>query len=204
MFVDLIDKLRCPNAHADAWLVAAVTRVEHRHLIDATLGCPECGAEYEVRNGEVCFAAVAESSRSAAPPSDEESTRAAALLGLQEHGLFVLDGAWSVVAEALTTMLDCSVLVVDPPKSRAGVAGQGTLRGVGDRWPLADGAVHGIALDDPSLARTTDAVRVLRAAGRLVAPVAVPLPAGVRELARDERHWVAEKVGDVIPLKRRR
>ncbi|MBW7935561.1 MAG: hypothetical protein H3C62_18525, partial [Gemmatimonadaceae bacterium] len=87
--------------------------------------------------------------------------------------------------------------------TEAGV-GQGTLRGVGDRWPLAAASLHGLALSRITPARAADAVRVLRPSGRLVAPIDTPLPAGVRELARDDRHWVAEKVGDVIPLARAR
>jgi hypothetical protein len=52
------------------------------------------------------------------------------------------------------------------------------------------------------------AVAALRPAGRLVAPLSVPLPDGLRELARDERHWVAERVpsaasSEPVPLLRR-
>jgi hypothetical protein len=35
-------------------------------------------------------------------------------------------------------------------------------------------------------------VRVVRPGGRIVAPVHAPLPANVKELARDDRQWVAE------------
>ena len=201
MFVDLIDRLRCPNDHADTWLVAAVTRTEDRRLIDATFGCPECHAEFELRDGELSFGPRVE--RAPMPASDDEAMRAAALLRLEERGLYLLDGGWGSLADALQGVLDVDVMLADAPAT--GVtrdAGQGTLRGIGDRWPFAGSSLHGIALDRATPARTADAVRVLRPGGRLVAPAHVAVPAGVRELARDERHWVAEKVGDVIPLGR--
>lgn len=203
MFVELIDRLRCPNEHADTWLVATASRTAHRYLIDATLGCPECDAEYDVRDGDVYFGAPAPSE--AMPESEDEAMRAAALLHVQERGLYLLDGGWASLAGAVQGIVDVDLLLADPPTSPGTAsAGQGTLRGIGDRWPLAAASLHGIALDRATPARTADAVRVLRAAGRLVAPVDAALPAGLRELARDERHWVAEKVGEVVPLSRAR
>jgi len=203
VFVELMDRLRCPNDHADTWLVATASRTAHRYLIDATLGCPECDTEYEVRDGDVFFGAPVASEPML--DSEDEAMRAAALLNVQERGLYVLDGGWASLARAVQGILDVDLLLTDPPFAPGTAsAGQGTLRGIGDRWPLASASLHGIALDRATPARTADAVRVLRAAGRLIAPVDAALPAGVRELARDDRHWVAEKTGDVIPLRRAR
>ncbi len=198
MRVDLIDRLRCPSDHADTWLVAAATRTEQRTLMEATLGCPECKAEFELRAGELWFGARVES----APMSitDDEGLRAAALLRLEERGLYLLDGAWGSLAHALQAMLDVDLLLADPPVDS--VAGQGTLRGVPDRWPFAGASLHGLALGLASDVRAADAVRVLRPRGRLVAPVATAVPVGVTELARDDRHWVAEKAADVVTLGR--
>ncbi|MHB0961906.1 MAG: hypothetical protein ACYC5V_01730 [Gemmatimonadaceae bacterium] len=214
MYVDLIDRLRCPNDHADTWLVAAATRTAHRRLIEATLGCHECGAEFEVRDGEVWFGARVENAPM--PVNADETMRAAALLRLEERGLYLLEGGWGSLAAALQQVLDVDIILADPPtvvseRAAADASGDGldalgkcTLRGVGDRWPVAGAALHGIAMERVTNARLADALRVLRAGGRLVAPANAPVPAGARELARDERHWVAEKVGDVIPLKRAR
>ncbi|MBM3907163.1 MAG: hypothetical protein FJ363_03680 [Gemmatimonadetes bacterium] len=201
MFVELIDRLRCPAEHAETWLVVAADRVEDRDLRAATLGCPECGAEYAMRGGEVWFGA-----RVAATPmpvGEDEAMRLAALLKLEERGLYLLDGGWASFTDALHALLDVAVLLADPP-SELREAAEGTLRGVGDRWPLASAAFHGIALDRATPSRTADAVRLLRPGGRLVAPAMATMPAGVRELARDDRHWVAEKAGDVVPLSRAR
>jgi uncharacterized protein YbaR (Trm112 family) len=212
VLVDLIDRLRCPVEHADTWLVAAATRTVDRHLIEATLGCHECGAEFELRDGEVWFGARVESA--AVPVNVDETMRAAALLRLEERGLYLLEGGWGSVASALQQVLDVDLILVDPPTGVseraaanasgdvAGAFGKCTLRGVGDRWPLANASLHGIAIARATSARLADALRILCAGGRLVAPVSAPVPTGARELARDERHWVAEKVGDVIPLAR--
>ncbi len=216
MYVDLIDRLRCTGEHADTWLVAAATRTAHRHLIEATLGCHECGAEFEIRDGELWIGARVE--RAPMPVSADEAMRAAALLRLEERGLYLLEGGWGSLAAALEQVLDVDIILVDPPaevsvRAAAAAAASGggddvvgkcTLRGVGDRWPIAGAALHGIAIERATSARLHDALRVLRTGGRLVAPADVAVPAAARELARDERHWVAEKVGDVVPLGRAR
>lgn len=212
MYVDLIDRLRCPNEHADTWLVAAATRTAHRRLIEATLGCHVCGAEFELRDGEVWFGAGVESPPM--PVNPDETMRAAALLQLEERGLYLLEGGWGNMAVALQQVVDVDIILADPPtvvseRTAADATGIGadaiakcTLRGVGDRWPIAGAALHGIAMERASSARLADAMRILRAGGRLIAPASALLPVGARELARDARHWVAEKVGDVIPLAR--
>lgn len=203
MFVELIDRLRCPNEHADSWLVAAATRTAHRTLVDATLGCPVCDAEYEVRDGAVVFGTPR--THQPMPVTEDEAMRAAALLRCEERGLYLLHGGWASLTASLQGLIDVDVVLADPPPSEHATPAQGTLRGVGDRWPLAAQSLHGIALDDSSSALATDAVRTLRAAGRLVAPVDTVVPPGVRELTRDERHWVAEKLAsDVVPLGRAR
>lgn len=203
MFVELLDRLRCPNDHPDTWLVAAASRTAHRHLVEATLGCPVCSATFAVRDGEVWFGDAAPARPF--PAGDDEAVRAAAMLLLEERGLYVLDGGWGSLARALQGIQDVDLIVVDPPPDDAASgAGQGTLRGVGDRWPLAAASLHGIALSRGGAARVVDAVRALRTGGRLVAPVEATLPPGVRELAGDDRHWVAEKLADVVPLRRAR
>lgn len=135
--------------------------------------------------------------------TEDETMRAAALLKLEERGLFLLDAGWGAFAPSLSQLLDVDLLLADPPAEWSG-RGEGIVRGVGARWPLAASSVHGVALGEVTSARAVDAVRILRSGGRCVAPVHTPLPAGLRELARDDRHWVAEKVGDVIPLTRTR
>lgn len=200
MFVELIDRLRCPSDHEDAWLVAAASRTENRRLIDATLGCPVCEAEFTVRDGVVFFGERAPGV--AMPAGEEEAMRAAALLHVQERGLYVLDAGWTSLAPALLALMNAVYLLVDPPAETVADEGMGVLVGVGDRWPLAAASMQGIAIERATPARVADAVRVLMPRGRLVAPCSAPVPPGVTELARDDRHWVGEKISDVVTLRR--
>ena len=200
MFVDLIDRLRCPNDHDDSWLVAAASRTENRRLVEAVLGCPVCAAEFAVRDGAVIFG---ESGPSAPmPATDDEVMRAAALLHVQERGLYLLDAGWGALVPALLAMMSAQYLLVDPPPGIVADEGVGILSGVADRWPLAAASLQGIALERATPARLADAVRVLKPRGRLVAPSSALVPAGVAELARDDRHWVGEKISDVVTLGR--
>jgi hypothetical protein len=75
---------------------------------------------------------------------------------------------------------------------------------VSDVAPLARRSVHGIAMDaEASPEMIASLLAALRPGGRALAPVAQPLPDGLRELARDDEVWVAERPrDDVIPLRR--
>ena len=108
MNVELIDRLRCPNEHEETWLVAAASRTAPRRLLDATLGCPICDAEFEVRDGAVLFGAARDTAPM--PASEDEAMRAAALLHVQERGLYLLDAGWGSLAPALLALLpaDCT------------------------------------------------------------------------------------------------
>jgi uncharacterized protein YbaR (Trm112 family) len=203
--VELIDRLRCPNAHEETWLVAAASRTEHRRLIEATLGCPVCDAEFDVHDGRVMFGEVpATRAATPMPASEDEALRAAALLAVQEGGLYLLDGGWGSLAPALLELQAAQFLLVDPPSDIGADGGLNVLVGTGDRWPLAAATLQGIALDQGSSQRVAGAVRLLAPRGRLVAPAGADVPAGVTELARDDRHWVAEKVADIVTLGRAR
>lgn len=213
MFVELVDLLRCPRAHEDTWLVAAAEATAGRHIVRGTLGCPVCRAEYSIRDGVVLFDAGdgATAAGGSLPHLDDgeraaEAMRLAALLDLSSPGgTIVLGGAWQLCAAAVLALADVRVLLVDPPRAPDLREEVSAVRGAG--LPVAAGAVRGAALDgrtaDP--ARLTAVVRALQPRGRLVAPVDVPLPAGVTELARDDRHWVAEREAPpprLVPLAR--
>jgi hypothetical protein len=55
-------------------------------------------------------------------------------------------------------------------------------------------------VDAGSAARASAAARVTRVKGRVLAPAGVPMPDGVRELARDDRLWVGERDAPASPL----
>jgi uncharacterized protein YbaR (Trm112 family) len=191
MFVELIEALRCPRAHAESALIVSVDRSEARHIVDGTLGCPVCRAEFPISNGEAVFDETAPIPAAAAPDA-ATAMRLAAFLELTDaRGFAVLHGSWGAHMPALATLTQTSVLLVNPPR---GVSdhGAGTVR-VADRLPLAPGSARAAALDTATLALSRAMTRAVRVGGRLVGPAALPLPEAAREIARDERMWVAEK-----------
>ena len=203
MFIELVDALRCPHPHEESWLVLAATRIDARHIREGALGCPVCRAEYPIRDGIADFRLgesrdepeLARSDR-AQPASLEEvsADHLVALLGLGDaFGFVVLTGEWGTRAPAL---LDTSpmppLLLVDPPDDVAMVPGMSGVRS-GASLPLAAGAARAVAVDATDATRLASAVHVTRAGGRIVAPAAAAIPAGVRELARSAAVWVGER-----------
>ena len=193
MFVDLIQVLRCPLPHADGRLVAIATRTVDRHLIDGTLGCAECGAEYEVRDGAAWFhsrGATAAPAELAIDANDAgEVLRLAALLGVDDRGgRFLLDGGWSAMVPALRDVGTLEALVLE-----ARAPGASSLRDCGDELPIAAGSLRGVVLARTSAGLAASAARALMPDGRLVAPAGTAVPDGVSVLARDERQWVATR-----------
>jgi hypothetical protein len=74
--------------------------------------------------------------------------------------------------------------------------------------PVMERSLHGVFVGSGN---PGGHVFALRTNGRLVAPVDMPVPAGVNELARDDQHWVAERVAQttaapasLVQLRRRR
>jgi len=206
VFIELVDSLRCLGAHEDTWLVAAVTRMDGRHIIEGTLGCPICRREFPVRDGIGWFTEAGPSptvrlTQRPGPADDDRVTRAAALLGLTDGGGIVcLDPSWAGCADALTELGPAHIVLLNArpsdssPQEVSGLA-------VDDRLPFAAGGVRAVALGHgaataPLLA---SAAAVLRNRGRLVAPAATSVPDGVHELARDTLDWVAERTAVASP-----
>src|SRR6476469_8084211 len=103
MFIELVDALRCPNAHEETWLVAAALRMEARHIVEGTLGCPVCGAEYPIHDGVVDFRRSGASTSTTSADmhaTTDDAMRLAALLDLSTpNGFAVLLGAWGSLAQ---------------------------------------------------------------------------------------------------------
>ena len=205
----MIDLLRCINAHEDTWLVASFREVSNRMVIEGTLGCPICSAEYEIRQGIVDFTqgeslADREGERGHASHRREElATRAGAYLDATQPGAtIVLGGLWAYAAQGLAEMADVRVIALNAPAGVVESERVGLLL-IAQRIPLAAGAAHGVALDawfEPETIR--DAMRTVRPAGRVVAAASAPPPEGAIVLARDEHYWVAEKAPEMISLRR--
>ena len=192
MFIELVDALRCPNPHEESWLVVASTLMEHRHVVEGLLGCPVCKAEFPIHRGVVDFrAGPAPLPPSAISPADDDAERLAAFLDLTDAtGFAVLVGGWGGRAHALLELVETPLVLVDPPEEIVGAPGISVIR-TGGAIPLAASAARGVAADHTS--RVAEAARITRLRGRVVAPASAELVDGLRELARDERHWVAER-----------
>ena len=206
MFIELVDTLRCLEPHEESWLVASSDRMVARHIVEGTLGCPVCRASYPIHDGVVDFRrGEGMPAPPASPASEEAATRLAALLGLSDaQGFAVLMGAWGTHALAMRSLVECPLVLVDPPADVEAAPGLSLLRTDG-ALPLAPGASRGIAIDSTDLSgvsavRVASAVRATRARGRLVGHASLPLPAEVHELARDESVWVAEREALASPL----
>jgi uncharacterized protein YbaR (Trm112 family) len=199
VLIELVDDLRCPRAHEETWLVASTSRTEGRDIVEGTLGCPICRAEYAIREGVVWFGEPGNAG-AAAPdrsmPADRElAMRLAAFLDLSDaQGFGVFTGSWGRAAQHLRGVVPTHLVLLNPqPRVRSG-DGISVLQ-IAAGIPLADATCRGVALDDAhaNAGHLDAAVRVLRPRGRLVAPASTPTPAGVTELARDEQLWVAER-----------
>jgi hypothetical protein len=176
--------------------VASADELVARHIVRGELGCPVCEARYPVRDGVADFTSgmAHPAGPSADAATDGMAVRAAALLGLHEPGgIVVLAGEWSAAANEILEMTEDGQLLALDYVSELRSGGALSLALIGDVLPLAAGSVRGIALDaahaTPSL--LAGAERALAPGGRLIAPASARLPASLRELARDDQHWVA-------------
>lgn len=201
MFIELVDALRCPVAHEESWLVASTGRMAFRHIVDGTLGCPVCRAQYPVQRGVVDFRRAPHQPLPAdALPDEARAARLAALLDLTDgSGFALLLGGWSVHAPLVRAVAGTPLIIVDPPEGMEGEPGISGIRCDGV-LPVAAGVARGVALDGGAVARIASAVRATRAGGRVVAAAEVPVPEGVAELARDDAMWVGERAPDAAPL----
>ena len=193
MFTPLVDILRCPNAHDETWLVASIDRAVDRDILEGMLGCPICLAEYPIRAGIVHFAEVAPAAPSA--PGDDDAVRLAAALDLTEaRKTALLHGAWGALAPLVRGIAPSQLLLVNPPAAITSGDGVSIVRAASA--PVARGSVDAVAAGaDASDAMVASLVAVLRAGGRMAAPVTIRVPDALVELARDEAIWVAELQG---------
>ena len=199
MFVELIDLLRCPRPHEDTWLVASAEETASRHIVRGALGCPLCAAEYPIVDGVVDFGEASVAGSAEDHVDTDDTMRAAALLGLTTSGAtVVLGGAWQAVAAPLVELTAARVLLLDPVRAEPLREEVSAIHG-GGGIPVASAALSGVALDGYTAdeERLAAAARALAPRGRLVAPAHARVPDGLTELARDERHWVAERDASV-------
>jgi hypothetical protein len=209
MFIEMIDLLRCINAHEDTWLVASFKTVANRIVLEASLGCPSCSAQYQVRDGIADFRAgmeldSCESERAEASHRREElATRAGAYLNATEPGATIaLGGMWAYAAQELTEMAEVRVLALNALAEVKESQTVGLLR-VGSTIPVAPGSLFGVALDAWFPAKIVEsAVKAVRPGGRIVGPAVMPPPPELSVLAHDDNYWVALKAPEVVTISR--
>jgi hypothetical protein len=208
VFIEMLDLLRCINTHEDTWLVASLKAISNRFVLDGTLGCPVCHAQYAIRNGVADFRAPGDAR--AIPEHfplgysrEELALRMGAFLNATEPGAtLVLGASWAEAAQEVSVMTEARVLALNPASAVEESETVGLLR-VTREIPLAPGSALGVALDETFPAEIlATAIKVVKPGGRIVGPASVDPPEGLAILARDERYWVAEKAPEIIPLRR--
>jgi hypothetical protein len=216
MHLDLVESLRCPNAHEDGWLVAIPDVVRDRVIWTGDIGCPTCETSWRVHDGVLTLvrggaSLVASPSVSADRSGEEvdagaEAMRTAALLNLvSPGGVVLLAGAHTQYATALAALVpDVLVLMLNAPTNLPALHGHLCAEAP---LPLGVGTLRGARVDHAhaSSAWLASVHRALARDARLIAPTRAALPDGTRELARDEHEWVAEvgvAASGLVPLRR--
>ena len=210
MFSELVESLRCVRSHEPTGLVAVSFETVERDIVRGSLGCPSCRAEYPIVGAVADLRDGAEGPPlppAKTRPETELAIRAGAFLGLEDPGgVVVLAGAWSAAAPELAGMAEgVKLLALDAAPGIASGAGVSLARTAG-AVPVRAGSARGIALDGAHAGERylASAVNALAPRGRLVAPASCAVPGGMKELARDARDWVAERLpaATVVPLTR--
>lgn len=199
MFVELIESLRCPHDHGTAeapHLVASATRSEARHIVDGTLGCPVCGAEFPIANGIARFGEPA-SPTPAETPSADAAMRLAAFLDLTDSRWYaLLCGRWAAHADLIHRLSETQLVLVNPPPDVPPDVSAAIVV-TRDVVPFAALSARGVALDEGlSDDFVGSAVRAVRSRGRVLGPRSLAIPDGVAVVAQDDHVWVGEKSAD--------
>lgn len=197
MFIELVDVLRCPNAHEETWLVLAADEIDGRDVMAGTLGCPTCHAEFPIRAGIAHFDNGSAPRARSLPSDEDEAVRLAALLDLTDaRGYAILIGETGSHAPRLRELTDVQLMLVDPPPGiRMGAGLSGLTSTTGSHvLPLAPESARALAVDSHATPELLESVlTAVEPGGRVLAPVSLTLPDGLTEMARDDRHWLAER-----------
>ncbi len=204
MWLEFAERLQCPRAHRATPLIVVARRAEGRRLLEGVAGCPECSLEVAIAAGSLRFPGAELDVPLSPPLADEHAARVVALLGLAEPGgAVLLGGRYAALADAIARAVDVAPILLNVARA-AGSDATCVISGH-QRVPFTDGTFRGAALDaDTPLPLLLDALRTVAAGGRVLGAAAQPVPAGLRELARDAQEWVAERetISPVVPLRR--
>jgi len=199
LFIELIDAIHCPADHPPSALVAAFDEIVDRDVVSGMLGCPVCRSEFQIRNGELWLVTTAmPSPATRALHPDEDALRLAASLDLRsETGFAILRGAWCALADRVVDISPTHLVLLDPPLNTPRGLGRSVIH-AGGTVPFSPATAVAATIDDDE--RAYALALAVKTRGRLVGPINVGLPPGTKELARDERWWVAEKENATAPI----
>jgi len=213
--LELAERLVCPAVHQRTPLVVVALQTRERDLLEARLGCMQCRREGFIVGGHVMLqargageanAAIAGVSQAATAGETQAALdRLEAQLGLSEPGARVLlGGRYARFADDLATRVDARVAALNV--STAASPGAGSVFLAEECVPFSDGTFTAAAFDALiSATQLSDALRTLQRGARVVGMHPLPVPLGVREIARDAVEWVGERDAlptDVVPLRR--
>jgi hypothetical protein len=195
MRLELVERLVCPGQHQRTPLIVVARRTRERDLLDADLGCMVCHRQAMVMNGHVLLKPAVSASGDVLRLEEarEQLNRLEAQLNLSEPGARVLlAGRYAKMADALARSAGAIVAALNTVTAAE--------PGVGSVWldeavvPFSDGTFTAAAFsDDIALPQLLDALRTLQPGARVVGTWPLPLPPGVREIARDAVEWVGER-----------
>jgi hypothetical protein len=188
--IELTDHLRCPEDHAEAFLVLLPEQMDGRRVVAGHLGCPACGWNTAWRDGIPDFGSGARSSGS--PPCD--ATAVLALLGVVgSGGWLALAGSAGAIATSLAALLPgVNLVAVNPPPSVEPSDAISVI--VSGTWPIKAHAMRGVVLggdaDDLRDAAVQSVLPGLRAVGFGEPPQGSP---GVDVIGVVEGLWVVRR-----------
>lgn len=195
MFLELSEAFVCPDCRPAQGLVVLVDRIDGRRVIQGRLGCPECDLRVPIEAETVRFDrldAAAEGARSAppaagerAPPAatlprlpdllgdagpEEAASRLAGLLGAESAaGYLLTDPALAELAPRLAELAPEAEVLALTTAERDAAEGVSWARGAAPHaLPLFTGRLAGAALFGDGRGRAEEAIRVVRAGGRVV------------------------------------
>ncbi len=205
MHIELTEMLRCPEPHAEGFIVLSTSEMLGRMVRSGIAGCPMCHREYVIKDGVVDFARNAQHAPIAgrtpsatahrAPRTDVATLQA--LLDLSGPGGYVvLLGSASRHAIGLASLMHgIHFIGINPPADAEDLPILSLLRSA-STIPLKTSMARAIVVGSevasgPWLA---EALRVLLRGRRLVIESeTVTPPQGVNRLAAGQGLWVGEK-----------
>jgi hypothetical protein len=192
MFIELTDHLRCPNDHAEGFLVLLPERMQGRRVVAGTLGCPVCGGVFELRDGCVDFGGGLPGSNATGLPAE-----VAVLLGIEGPGGYLaLVGSAAALAPALIAGLPgLRLVLVNPPPNAVDSEASSVLRAA--RLPLKSASMRGVIVGAPAAAEAAwieAALCAVLPGNRVVVEGPVPELPGLEVLGGAAGVWVGRRL----------